>query len=300
MATALFKTRFAPTPSGFLHLGNLASMLLTSAMAKKMNAGILLRIDDLDRERVRDEYIQDIFETLHYFGLKWDEGPNDAAEFMETYSQLHRKKSYDAALQFLADQDAVYACNCSRTQLASNLHQCPCVEKRLPLNANGVAWRLRQRVDKSIVVLNYHHQQEIFSFPEQMQHLMVRKKDGNASYQLASVVDDIQFGVNMIVRGKDLLDSTIAQAHLSTLLPENSFHNALFLHHPLLLENDGNKMSKSNGAQSLHQLRKNKTADEILRLLAGKVGMSPLPMHPDELMQYLTDHWIADMASAKA
>lgn len=106
------KTRIAPTPSGYLHLGNIISFLITSAIARKHKAKIFLRIDDLDRARVRDIYINDIFETLNFLEITYDEGPKDITDFKSNYSQIHRLDLYEKALKDLADKGACFACIC--------------------------------------------------------------------------------------------------------------------------------------------------------------------------------------------
>src|SRR5687768_5857036 len=111
------RTRIAPTPSGFLHLGNVLSFALTAAIARKRGARILLRIDDMDRDRVQPDYIDDIFEVLRFMGLPWEEGPKDAAEFLQRFSQQHRLPLYEAALQQLEKKGQVFACTCSRAQV---------------------------------------------------------------------------------------------------------------------------------------------------------------------------------------
>src|ERR1700755_812419 len=108
------KTRIAPTPSGFLHLGNAYSFALTAALAEKYGAKILLRIDDLDRERVQKEYVQDIFDTLNFLELPWDEGPRNVMELERDWSQIHRMGLYKEALDLLREEGDLFACNCSR------------------------------------------------------------------------------------------------------------------------------------------------------------------------------------------
>src|SRR4051794_39214952 len=93
------KTRFAPTPSGFLHLGNILSFAITAALAAQAKAKILLRIDDFDMQRTNKLYVQDIFDTLNFLEIPWDEGPRNMAEYEEEYSQLHRMDIYRRALQ---------------------------------------------------------------------------------------------------------------------------------------------------------------------------------------------------------
>jgi glutamyl/glutaminyl-tRNA synthetase len=110
--TRFNRTRLAPTPSGFLHLGNILSFAITAALAEKTGAKILLRIDDLDRERVNKLYVQDIFDTLNFLEIPWDEGPRDAKEFEQTHSQMQRMAMYREALRQLADEGKVFACTC--------------------------------------------------------------------------------------------------------------------------------------------------------------------------------------------
>jgi len=232
------KTRIAPTPSGFLHLGNVMSFLITADLAK--GAKILLRIDDLDRDRVEKEYVEDIFETLDFFGIDYDEGPRNYDEFENKWSQLHRLHLYNAALEKLRPH--VYACTCSRTQLVEDN---PCRYKDLPLDTPNASWRVRNK------------------------DFIVRKKDGFPAYQLSSVVDDLHFGIDLIVRGQDLWDSTQAQLYLAGLLEEPAFTNIQFFHHPLLEVVPGQKLSKSAGDTSIQYLRKQgMSKDEILALIS--------------------------------
>src|SRR5579872_3767519 len=141
------KARIAPTPSGFLHLGNILSFSLTAALAKKCGATILLRIDDLDRERALPVYVRDIFDTLKFLEIPWDEGPTDAGEFYREYSQVHRMQLYREALQQLQDRGAVFACACSRSQVFSagldGAYPGTCRDRGLPLSTADSSWRLR-------------------------------------------------------------------------------------------------------------------------------------------------------------
>jgi glutamyl/glutaminyl-tRNA synthetase len=106
------KTRIAPTPSGFLHMGNVLSFALTAALARQFNARILLRIDDLDQQRVDRKYVQDIFDTLHYLEIPWEEGPRDYEEYRREYSQLHRLGLYQQALETLRASGRLLPCTC--------------------------------------------------------------------------------------------------------------------------------------------------------------------------------------------
>ena len=136
------KTRLAPTPSGFLHLGNVLSFSITAALAQKCGAEILLRIDDLDRARVNNQYLRDIFDTLSFLEIPWDEGPRNVTAFNENYSQVHRMGLYRQALLQLAEAKMVFACVCSRSELLTT-GPCLCRDKQIPLNTANTSWRLK-------------------------------------------------------------------------------------------------------------------------------------------------------------
>ena len=261
------RTRIAPTPSGYLHLGNVLSFAITAALAKQSGARILLRIDDLDRERVRQEYVEDIFDTLVYLDIPWDEGPKDYREYKETYSQMHRMGLYQSGLQQLRDQGFVFACDCSRMAMYRNhpagIYTGTCAHRGLPLDAKGYNWRIDTSTRK---------------LPQGMHYFVVRKKDGFPAYQLASLVDDMHFGVDLIVRGEDLWDSTLAQMHLAERLGYPSFLDATFRHHVLLKTDADEKLAKSAGATSVHYLRKQgQTKADIYRMV-GQLAGSPNPI----------------------
>lgn len=253
-----FKTRIAPTPSGFLHLGNALSFWITEALATKHNARLLLRIDDMDRERVDPAFIDDIFETLDFLDIQWDEGPRNPMDFEANYSQVHRMDLYRRALQKLVDSGMVYACTCSRKQIENEFggrYPGTCRFKKIPLDTRGAAWRLDTDRAADVLVKNPDGIITQTPFPDVMNQFVVRKKDGFPAYQLTSVVDDLHFGIDLIVRGADLWPSTLAQLFLAKCLGESRFLDVAFYHHPLLLLPDGTKLSKSAGATSIRHLR---------------------------------------------
>src|SRR5689334_17446803 len=106
------KTRIAPTPSGYLHAGNALNFLLTSALANRYGANLLLRIDDIDYERYRKAYAEDVFDTLHFLNIQCTEGPRDLADFEEHWSQEYRMNYYESALTKLRESKLVFACTC--------------------------------------------------------------------------------------------------------------------------------------------------------------------------------------------
>jgi glutamyl-tRNA synthetase len=276
------RTRIAPTPSGYLHLGNVLSFAITASLAEKTGAKILLRIDDLDRDRVNKEYVQDIFDTLNFLEIPWHEGPRNYEEFEKEYSQLHRMDFYREALQQLREKDAVFACACSRSQIRLNnpndIYPGICRNKGISLDAKDISWRLKIEANKPIVVNTLTDGIIKTTLPASMNDFVVRKKGCYPAYQLASLIDDIHFGVDLIVRGQDLWPSTFAQLYLSSVLNKNSFSSTTFHHHRLLTDS-GVKLSKSAGDTSVKYLREHgkKPADvytEITRMLGSKECIS--------------------------
>jgi len=267
------RTRIAPTPSGYLHLGNAYSFKLTADLARRTGAKILLRIDDLDRERVEERYIQDIFDTLHFLDIPWDEGPRDRADFGQVWSQLHRMTLYRRALEELRNQGVLFACACSRTQIARESaggeYPGTCRDKGLSLDMPDVSWRVRTDMRRELTMQQLDGSAFKGVLDGSVKDFIVRKKDGQPAYQLTSLVDDLHFGVDLIVRGQDLLPSTLAQLYLAELLPGGTaFAGVVFNHHALLTDAGGNKLSKSAGAASIQFLRREgKTPAEIFGMM---------------------------------
>ena len=267
------KTRIAPTPSGFLHLGNVLSFVITAALAQKNKAKILLRIDDLDRLRVNEHYIQDIFDTLNFLEIPWDEGPGDVRDFEDNYSQRHRMPFYREAMEHLRGGELVFACTCSRKQTNSGtVDACECQVQQIPLDTQNASWRLISGNNK-LPVKTYQGQLIDAKLPAEMHNFIVRKKDGYPSYQLTSLIDDLYYGIDLIVRGDDLWPSTLAQQQLALALGKSDFGDITFYHHPLIMETSGKKLSKSAGANSVKYLReKGKSPADIYTQIAAMLG----------------------------
>jgi glutamyl/glutaminyl-tRNA synthetase len=248
-------TRIAPTPSGYLHLGNAYSFALTSAIAKNTGADILLRIDDLDRDRVEPSYVNDIFETLTFLGIPWQHGPQNSDEYKNRWSQLCRLDIYLPAMDKLAQTGNLFACTCSRKQLQTPGYVCTCTNKNAPLDTLNAAWRIR--TDERVLTINTLEEGPInLTVPAEMKNFIVRKKDGYPAYQLTSLLDDAYFGVDLIVRGEDLWSSTIAQHYLASVLNVHSFNQNTFHHHKLLTTDNDTKLSKSAGSTSIQYMRR--------------------------------------------
>jgi glutamyl/glutaminyl-tRNA synthetase len=288
------RTRLAPTPSGFLHPGNAWSFLITWLIARSQGGTIQLRIDDLDTARFREEYSEDIFASLAWLGLDWDTGPRDLADFKALHSQHRRIGKYRAALDRLAGKPApdgplVYACACSREKVRRDslaagrpgVYPGTCRNAGIPFGRTGSgaeSFPLRVRVpDNAEVTLeDLKHGPEILRPGADMGDFVVWQRNGDPAYQLASLVDDEEYGTDLVVRGKDLLPSTGAQAWLAGLLGYPGFPAARFVHHGLILGADGGKLSKSQGADSLRALRERLgDPSPLLGFFARRLGMDP-------------------------
>lgn len=283
--------RLAPTPSGFLHVGNAFGFCLTWLLARSHPGGrLVLRIDDLDSARKRHEYVGDIFYSLDWLGLDYDLGPGGPDDFEAQWSQRHRLDLYHAALSRLDDRQRLFACHCSRTsirQSPAGLHPESCKQQHEPItrSAGGIAWR----IDTSNVRSTWQDSDGVsrsVNVDECMRDFVVRRKDGVPAYQVASVVDDAYFGVNLIVRGADLIESTAAQIWLSSQLPHDPLGHCAFLHHGLLTDETGQKLSKSEGASSLRSMRlAGVGADELYRQFSPLLGLDGIVSSPEEALE---------------
>jgi glutamyl/glutaminyl-tRNA synthetase len=254
------RSRLAPTPSGYLHLGNAFNFVFTWLLMRSQNGLIRLRIDDLDRARLREAYLADIFHSLDWLGLDWDEGPISPEDHLRHHSQQLRLARYQAALDQLAEQNAVFACRCSRRQVQARSQdgQYPgtCRARNLPLDAPQHAWRLRTPQPCPVMWHDGWLGQQQLDLYQAMRDPVLRKKDGLAAYQVASVIDDLDHGVTHVVRGADLLPSSATQRYLAERGGWTDFLSIGLLHHPLLIDSQGQKLAKSAGAPSLMHLRK--------------------------------------------
>jgi len=270
----LIVTRLAPTPSGYLHPGNAVSFLLTWALARAKEGKLLLRIDDLDQGRYRREYVEDIFRTLEWLGIECDEGPSDVAGLETNYSQLTRLDAYREALLQLRQEGYLYACDCTRKRIREisldGRYPGSCRERALPFEQEPIAWRVRLAKQGRVGFREWRNGRREYALEEWIDDFVVRQKNGMPAYQLASLIDDEYFGINLVVRGEDLLPSTIAQQHLARLLDISLFQATTFWHHPLLTAPDGTKLSKSSGAGALKAWREAGRKPQELHQLAAR------------------------------
>ena len=277
--------RFAPSPSGRIHLGNIFCSLLAWLSARQKGGRMVLRIEDLDTARCPRRYAEQMIDDLRWLGLDWDEGPG-AAQPDAPYYQSERTALYREAQEKLENMGLVYPCFCTRGELhaASAPHrsdgQVLYAGTCRDLTAEEIAEKSKHRApalrlrtpDEEWRFKDGHMGAYAENLARDCGDFLLRRSDGMFAYQLAVVVDDAAMGVTEVVRGADLLDSTPRQLYLYHLLgltpPE-------FYHCPLLLTHDGRRLSKRNADAGLDDLRPRYGAEEILGKLAYLAGIHP-------------------------
>ena len=288
--------RFAPSPSGRLHQGNLACSLLAWLSAKSQGGSIVLRIEDLDAARCPRIYADQLEEDLRWLGLVWDEGGSDGGPH-GPYYQSECAGIYTESYRKLEGMGLVYPCFCSRAQLHAasaphtsdgnvvypgtcrNLTPAQIAEKS---RTKAPAWRIKvpdEEITFTDLCMGEHRENLLTGCGD----FYLRRADGVFAYQLAVVVDDARMGVTQVVRGSDLLSSTARQIYLYRLL---GLTPPSFAHCPLLLDAQGRRLSKRDGDQSLEHLRGRYTAPEIIGKLAYLYGLQdrPEPRTPESLL----------------
>ena len=258
-------SRLAPTPSGLLHLGNAVNFVLTWLLTRQAGGTLHLRIDDLDRARLRPAYLANIFRVIDWLGIDYDHGPSAPDDFLRHYSQLLHLPDYNAVLRRLAQQPGlVQASRRSRTDAAPAL-----VRTETP----GAAWYAQVPPDTLITYPDLLCASLItIRLGTMMPAFVVRKKDAVAAYQVASVVDDLRLGTTLIVRGADLQTSTAAQLWLAQQLSETAGFGVArvrFHHHPLITNAQGGKMSKTQQATGVLDLPRR----EVFAAVARQLGL---------------------------
>jgi glutamyl-Q tRNA(Asp) synthetase len=274
------RTRFAPSPTGWLHLGHVVNALYTWGVAGALGGTVLLRIEDHDRERSRPEYERGILEDLEWLGLEGDGAGSAAPERVPRQSE--REAAYTQALRSLEGRGLVYACVCSRKQIerfatdAARELKYPgtCRERRLLLGPGaGLRVRFEPGVECFEDALMGAHAQDPAA---QTGDLLIRDRLGGWTYQFAVTVDDSEQHVDLVIRGADLLASTGRQIRLARLLGRSE--PPLFLHHPLLYAPTRVKLSKANRDTGIRELRaQGLSAEDVLGLAAAHAGLIARP-----------------------
>ncbi len=280
-AGARVRGRFAPTPSGRMHLGNVFSALMAWLSARSAGGELVLRIEDLDPRAQRRENADLLMDDLEWLGLGWDEGP---------YFQSERNGIYADAVRALDERGLTYPCFCTRAELhaataphasdGTYLYAGTCrglaaaeVARRSAARPPATRLKVPAADDPAGTVrwrdLAFGPQSEVLA--HECGDFLVRRSDGVFAYQLAVVVDDALMGVNQVVRGRDLLGSSARQTYLAGLL---GFSTPAYGHVPLLVAPEGRRLSKRDRDLDLGALRERGTAPEaILGALAAAVGL---------------------------
>ncbi len=271
--------RFAPSPSGRMHLGNLWSCLLAWLAARSAGGGMVLRLEDLDPDRCRPEYCGQVMRDLEWLGLDWDGAP---------VYQSRRTEVYRQAFQTLEQQGLIYPCFCTRAErlAASAPHRSDgasvydgrcgrlTAEERVELSRQrSPAWRVRVP-EKTITFCDLLQGKYEEDLKQDCGDFILRRSDGVFAYQLAVVVDDGAMGVSQVVRGSDLLSSAPRQIWLQEVL---GLPRPEYGHLPLLLAPDGRRLAKRDRDLELGRLQKEYTAPELVGRLAHAAHLIDRP-----------------------
>lgn len=279
------KGRFAPSPTGIMHLGNVFCALLSWLSAKSKGGAWVLRIEDLDPDRSRRQFADRLMHDLEWLGLTWDEGP---------YFQSERYCRYEAALERLCAMDLVYPCFCTRADIMAT--QAPHESDGRIVYAGTCRARtynkedmeraaLRLKVpDREIAFTDGHYGPQRVNLSRHCGDFIIRRRDGAWAYQLAVVVDDAEMGITEVVRGSDLLLSSPQQIYLAELL---GYPLPSFIHLPLLCNTQGQRLSKRDKSLDMEALRAAFTAEEIIGRLAFLAGLKAddAPCTTEELLK---------------
>jgi glutamyl/glutaminyl-tRNA synthetase len=265
-------TRFAPAPTGFLHLGHVVNAIYVWELARAHDGAVVLRIEDHDRQRSRAEFESALLDDLDWLGFRPDVYPTASFRAGRCDGrQSDRDVVYRAALAPLVDRGLVYACDCTRRQLDSAVYPGTCRDRGLPL-VEGVGWRIRMEDrDESFVDLRLGPQRQRPA--TQCGDVLVRDRLGNWTYQWAAVTDDTAQDITHVIRGEDLLDSTGRQIQLARLLGRPT--PPVFFHHALIMKSPTQKLSKSDGDTGVRELRAAGWAPaQVIAHAAALVGLS--------------------------
>ena len=281
--------RFAPSPTGRMHAGNVFAALVAWLVAKAQGGRMVLRIEDLDAQRSKREYVDAVQRDFERLGLTWDEGP---------FFQHDREEAYRAAFDALAARGLVYPCFCTRADLHAGSAPHRGEKPVYPGTCRGLSDEERaQRVaagrtpaqrlavpDRDVALQDLVQGSYRQNLARECGDFLVRRSDGAFAYQLAVVVDDAEQGVNSVVRGVDLLCSTPQQIYLQSLL---GLPHPDYAHVPLLVAERDRRLSKRDRDAALDALlARFKTPAAVVGHIAGLTGLAPTcdPATPEELL----------------
>ncbi|MBR2184547.1 MAG: tRNA glutamyl-Q(34) synthetase GluQRS [Prevotella sp.] len=284
--------RFAPSPTGRMHLGNVYAALLSWLAAKSKGGEWVLRIEDIDPGRSRQEFADRIMDDLEWLGLTWDG---------EVTYQSQRQDIYEHYFDLLRKDGLLYPCFCSRADLLATqaphesdgrvVYKGTCRNMSPAHYPQGItpAWRMRVP-DETIETTDGHYGTYRVHLPTEIGDFIVRRKDGAFAYQLVVVVDDLMTGITEVVRGRDLLLSTPQQLFMARILrdleKEEIFPQVNYIHFPLLINEAGQRLSKRDKSLNMGVLRKQHSAKDIIGKIAHLAGLTPTPapIAPQDLL----------------
>ncbi len=279
--------RFAPTPSGRMHLGNVFAALIAWLSVRSRDGEMVLRMEDLDTQRTSTEFAEILREDLNWLGLDYDR---------ETLPQSQRTEAYDGYFDRLTQMSLIYPCYCTRSQLHSvnaphlsdgtYVYTGTCRNLTAPPPDRKPAWRVMvpDRIWTVEDKVQGHYE---LNLATECGDMVVRRADGCYVYQLAVTVDDGEAGITEVVRGMDLLSSAPRQMYLQELF---GFPHPAYAHVPMLLAPDGRRLSKRDRDLDLGQLRKHVSRETLIGTLAYAAGLidRKTPISPNELAREFT------------
>jgi len=282
MAELSYRGRLAPSPTGFLHLGHARTFWTAQFRVRDAGGTLILRNDDLDRDRVRPEFVTGFIEDLRWFGCDWSEGPDLGGPFAP-YSQSERLGHYRRAFDRLRTSGAIYPCTCSRKDILTALtaphaaddepiYPGTCRQRSADSIPAGrsASWRFCVPEGESVEFRDGHFGPQRYVAGSDFGDFVVWRHDDLPSYQLACVVDDAAMAITEVVRGEDLLVSTARQILLCRAL---GLTPPAFFHCPLVRDDQGVRLAKRHAALSLRALRAAGKSPTSLR--EGWLGTSP-------------------------
>ena len=265
------RTRFAPSPTGYLHIGGARTALFSWLYARKHGGKFVLRIEDTDRERSTEESVNAILEGMTWLGLEYDEGP---------FYQTHRFDRYNEVIKQLLDNGHAYRCNCSKarldvlreTQMANKekpRYDGHCRHKSIDANEPHVI-RFRNPQEGSVIIDDLIRGKIVIQNQE-LDDLIIRRTDGTPTYNLTVVVDDLDMKISHVIRGDDHINNTPRQINILKALGEDV---PRYGHVPMILGEDGSRLSKRHGATSVVQYRDMGYLPEALLNYLVRLGWS--------------------------
>ena len=276
--------RYAPSPTGSLHFGNLRTALVAWLQARLSQGRFILRMEDIDLPRARPGSAEQIMHDLSWLGLDWDEGPDVGGEF-SPYTQSERFDLYQTAIDYLCEKQRLFSCACSRKDIAQAASAPHASDQRLIYPGTCRPNAQQKQADENETALRFFcpehsiHFDDVvlgpqkISLPDEVGDFVVKRRDGLFSYQLAVALDDALMGVTDVVRGADLIDSTAQQI---LLLHTFGFTIPRYWHIPLVLDKAGKRMAKRDGGLSVDYYReKGMSAAQLIGQLAASLELVP-------------------------